>query len=328
MNKQFFVSFVILVTPNILLHCASAAVHSHSLDNENVERDSDGAYRPRDAEHYSDSEHNVEFDHEAILGSVKEAEEFDKLSPEESKRRLSLLLPKMDLNGDNFVDRQELQKWILNSFVKLSHEEAEERMAETDENKDGIVTWVEYLRDSFGVDTEEEISPDDTGDTGMMVRDEKIMWKAADADGDGSLDLREFEVFTNPEEHPAMHPLIISQTLREKDANKDGVLDFKEFVGERGVQQDKEWVTGERAKFDEELDSNSDGVLDAAEIKRWTIPDNLEIAEEEVDHLFASADDDHDDLLSFDEILQHHDVFVGSEATDYGHELDRFDDEL
>ncbi|VVD05580.1 unnamed protein product [Leptidea sinapis] len=150
----------------------------------------------------------------------------------------------MDLNGDNFVDRQELQKWILNSFVKLSHEEAEERMAETDENKDGIVTWVEYLRDSFGVDTEEEISPDDTGDTGMqMVRDEKIMWKAADADGDGSLDLREFE-------------------------------------------QDKEWVTSERAKFDEELDSNSDG------------------------------------------ILQHHDVFVGSEATDYGHELDRFDDEL
>lgn len=56
-----------------------------------------------------------------------------------------------------------------------------------------------------------------------------------------------------------------------------------------------------------------------------------EIAEEEVEHLFASADDDHDGLLSFAEILDHHDVFVGSEATDYGDHLNnihRFQDEL
>ena len=56
-----------------------------------------------------------------------------------------------------------------------------------------------------------------------------------------------------------------------------------------------------------------------------------EIADEEVEHLFASADDDHDALLSFDEILDHHDVFVGSEATDYGDHLNnihRFQDEL
>lgn len=56
-----------------------------------------------------------------------------------------------------------------------------------------------------------------------------------------------------------------------------------------------------------------------------------EIAEEEVEHLFASADDDHDGLLSFAEILDHHDVFVGSEATDYGDHLNnihRFEDEL
>lgn len=35
----------------------------------------------------------------------------------------------------------------------------------------------------------------------------------------------------------------------------------------------------------------------------------------------AAADDDHDELLSFDEILSNHDVFVGSEATDYGEHL-------
>lgn len=51
------------------------------------------------------------------IGSVREAEEFDKLSPDESKRRLGLLLPKMDLNGDEHIDRLELKKWILKSFL-------------------------------------------------------------------------------------------------------------------------------------------------------------------------------------------------------------------
>lgn len=54
-----------------------------------------------------------------------------------------------------------------------------------------------------------------------------------------------------------------------------------------------------------------------------------DIAEEEVDHLFASSDDDVDNLLSFDEIIEHHEIFVGSEATDYGEHLHKIDhDEL
>lgn len=56
-----------------------------------------------------------------------------------------------------------------------------------------------------------------------------------------------------------------------------------------------------------------------------------EIAEEEVVHLFAASDDDHDDLLSIKEVLNHYDIFVGSEATDYGdhlHNIHHFDDEL
>ena len=50
-----------------------------------------------------------------------------------------------------------------------------------------------------------------------------------------------------------------------------------------------------------------------------------------MDHLFAASDDDHDNRLSFDEILEHYDTFVGSEATDYGdylHDIERFADEL
>ncbi|XP_049871716.1 reticulocalbin-2 isoform X2 [Pectinophora gossypiella] len=326
MASHYWLS-VLLVLSHNLLDCTSAAVHGNSL--ENAERESDGSYRARDAEHYGDSGHNVEFDHEAILGSVKEAEEFDKLSPDESKERLAQLLPRMDINGDKHIDRKELKQWILNSFSNLSNEEAEERLQEADDNKDGVVTWQEYLQDTFGADTEEEVAADDTNDAGLLVAEEKAMWKAADTNGDGSLDHKEFEVFTNPEEHAVMHPFLINQTLREKDTNKDGRIDFQEYIGDRGSQQDRSWLVSEREKFDHELDTDHDGVLDMNEIHQWVIPNNDEIADEEVDHLFQSADDDRDDMLSFEEVISHYDVFVGSEA-DYGNDIlgDHFDDEL
>lgn len=49
------------------LYCVLAAAHVHSVDN--IERESDGSYKPRDQDHYGDSGHNTEFDHEAILGA-------------------------------------------------------------------------------------------------------------------------------------------------------------------------------------------------------------------------------------------------------------------
>ncbi|KAJ8726039.1 hypothetical protein PYW07_000737 [Mythimna separata] len=323
--------FLGVVLSYVLLYCASAAVHGqhgHSVDT--LERESDGSFRARDYEHYSDSGHNSEFDHEAILGSVREAEEFDKLSPEEAKRRLALLLPKMDTNGDQEIDRKELKEWILKSFINLSREEAQERLVEADEDRDGAVSWPEYLHDAFGVDTEEDVGPDDAGDSGLLLQEEKAMWAVADSNSDGILELDEFQVFTNPEEHADMHPFLINQTLREKDTNRDGRIDFNEYIGERGNQQDKGWLISEKEKFDHDLDLNKDGVIDLPEIHAWVIPNNDEIADEEVDHLFASADDDHDDLLTFQEILLHHEVFVGSEATDYGSDLmgDHFADEL
>lgn len=50
------------------------------------------------------------------VGSVKEAEEYDRLSPEEAKQRFSQLLLRMDLNGDQFIDRSELKQWFLKTF--------------------------------------------------------------------------------------------------------------------------------------------------------------------------------------------------------------------
>ena len=61
-----------------------------NLNPQSGERLSDGAFSPRDHKHGSGEEHDNAFDHEAILGSRKDAEEYDDLPPEEAKRRLGV----------------------------------------------------------------------------------------------------------------------------------------------------------------------------------------------------------------------------------------------
>ncbi|XP_026466864.1 reticulocalbin-2 [Ctenocephalides felis] len=316
----FNICFLIITNICVLVISgpASTGSHSHSINKERV---SDGAYIPRDAHHIENGEHHTEFDHEAILGSTKEAEEFDHLSPEESKKRLAILLKKMDLNGDSHIQRHELKAWILRSFKNLSEEEAADRFEDSDLNGDNIVTWAEYVSDTYNMGDEEYLSKDSVMEEHKLMADDKVMFDAADANKDGKLDPNEFIVFNNPEEHPQMLPIILQQTLNEKDTNKDNVIDFQEFIGDKAIHHDKEWLIVEKEKFDKEYDKNGDGVLSGNEVLSWVVPSNDEIALEEVDHLFASTDDDHDDVLSFEEILIHYEHFVGSEATDFGEHL-------
>ncbi|XP_075214759.1 reticulocalbin-2 isoform X2 [Lycorma delicatula] len=246
-----------------------AHIHKHHI---NKEREEDGSYSPRDHNHITDGEHNKEFDHEAILGSMKEAEEFDHLPPEEAKKRLKILLLKMDLNKDNQIDRNELHAWILRSFSMLSEEESNERFEDADENEDGRVTWEEYKTDSFGDDFNEMNIEDSEEET--LVKQDKVLFNAADRNGDGILNKKEFVLFTHPEEHPEMLPHILKNTLDDKDTDKNGVIDFQEYLGDRAKSHDKEWLVTEKEKFDEEFDKDGDGVLNAAEILSWVVPSN------------------------------------------------------
>lgn len=308
----------------IFCDAASAHIHHHRESFEK-ERTEDGAFNPRSNNHYVNGEHHQEFDHEAILGSVKAAEEFDKLPKEESKRRLEILLTKMDRNKDRYIERNELKSWILRSFSMLSAEESQDRFEDADSNEDGKISWDEILQDTYGSDSE-DLAIDD-----KLVNDDKMTFEAADSNGDGYLTAEEFKAYTHPEETPKMFPLLLKQAIADKDTNNDGYIDFQEFLGNRAKGEDKEWLLVEKEKFDHEHDKDQDGRLDDGEILSWLVPSNDDIATDEVDHLFAAADDDHDNRLSYEEILDHHDTFVGSEATDYGDHLQdihRFEDEL
>ncbi|KAH0566692.1 reticulocalbin-2 [Cotesia glomerata] len=327
MVLRIFTVLVVVCVVQLLPSCEAASAHirSHQHKTNENERLEDGAFSPRDSDHYVDGEHHNEFDHEAILGSVKEAEEFDKLPAAESKKRLRILLDKMDLNGDQFIERHELKAWILRSFSMLTEEESKDRLEDADSNEDGRITWEEILHDTYGSD------PEDLAIDEKLVSDDKATFDVADQDKDGFLNTEEFKAYTHPEETPRMFPFLLEQALDEKDTDKDGFISFQEFIGVKAKNENKEWLLVEKDKFDHEHDKNGDGKLDSTEILAWLVPSNEDLATDEVDHLFAASDDDHDNRLSFEEILEHHDVFVGSEATDYGdylHDIERFTDEL
>uniref|UniRef100_A0A1L8DJD2 Reticulocalbin-3 n=2 Tax=Nyssomyia neivai TaxID=330878 RepID=A0A1L8DJD2_9DIPT len=320
---------LVLIALN-LVAVSPATTHKHTHQSKERLVDGSSHQNHKNTDQY-------EFDHEAIIGSIKEAQEFDKLTPEMSKKRLGMLVQKMDTNSDGFVDRHELKAWILRSFKQLSQEEADERFLDVDENNDRLVSWEEYVKDTYGMrtdhednkihDSEENYSEEET----EMIEDDKVMFRTADKNADGLLSQEEFVVFLSPEEHPEMMPLILEQTLRQKDKNGDGNIDFQEFVGDSAKHYDKEWLITEKEKFDNEFDKDGNGFLTGNEILAWVVPSNEDVADDEVQHLFASSDDDHDDRLSHEEIIENYDIFVGSEATDYGDHLQNihhFTDEL
>ncbi len=98
--------FLLLLALSSLSPPASSGVpHSHQHEHaKGREREGDGAFSPRDRAHKpGGDQHDSSFDHEAILGSAKDAEEFDELPPEEAKDKLEKLLERMDRNLDKKV---------------------------------------------------------------------------------------------------------------------------------------------------------------------------------------------------------------------------------
>jgi Ca2+-binding EF-hand superfamily protein len=83
---------------------------------------------------------------------------------------------------------------------------------------------------------------------------------------------------------------------------------------------DKEWEIVEKERF-KEYDVNKDNLLNFDEIKPWVLTDNKEEAEDEAEHLIKQADSNGDGRLTEHEIVEAHEEFVGSQATDYGRHL-------
>ncbi|XP_076578137.1 calumenin-A [Chaetodon auriga] len=287
--------------------------------------------RVHDEEPLSHLEHddnkNYEYDHEAFLGQ-DEAKTFDHLPPEESKRRLGIIVDRIDSNKDGFVSEDELKVWIKDAQKKHIYNSVEHQWKDFDVNGDGVISWEEYRNVTYGSYLESPQMDSGFNYSHMMSRDER-RFRVADRNGDLIADKEEFTAFLHPEDHEHMKDIVVQETIEDIDKNGDGFIDLQEYIGDMYTSEDAEepeWVSTERQQFSEFRDKNKDGKMDKEETLDWILPSDYDHAEAEAKHLLHESDANQDGKLTKKEILDKYDMFVGSQVTDFGEALLRHDE--
>jgi len=287
-------------------------------------------------EHFgAEDHHNADYDHDAFLGR-EEAQTFDELSPEESKQRLGKIVDRIDKDKDGKVTNQELREWIQFVQKRYVTEDVERQWESHERVGDGKLTWKEYYNITYGFVNPMELETVNLANghnsySEVIERDEN-RFKAADKDNSGFLTKEEFLDFLHPEDGGAhMREVVIHETIADIDKDGDGLVNMEEYLadlwtgGEAG-EKEPEWVEEERKQFKEFRDKNGDGKLDRQEVEEWILPQDFDHSDVETRHLIGEADENSDGVLTKDEIVEKHDLFVGSQATDFGDILLRHDE--
>uniref|UniRef100_A0A224XN57 Reticulocalbin-3 n=1 Tax=Panstrongylus lignarius TaxID=156445 RepID=A0A224XN57_9HEMI len=284
-------------------------------------------------QHYDGDHHNTEYDHEAFLG--EDAKTFDQLSPDESRRRLGSIVDKIDSDSDGYVSHPELKDWIRYTQQKYVRDNVERTWKSFNPNNKERIGWEEYSDQVYGFMKDmspSELSREENGVShrNMFDRDRR-RWSVADLSGDDQLTKEEFTAFLHPEETPRMMDLLVVETVEDVDKDKDGKVSLEEYIGDTYQKDSDEdempdWVKNEIAHFSKDRDKDGDGFLNEEEVKNWISPVDYDQADAEARHLIYEADRNSDNKLTKTEIVDKYDLFVGSQATDFGEVLMRHDE--
>lgn len=136
-------TFLLVAAAAISLAGASSIPAADELPHDPLEHDS------LHGRHFDGGEHNTQFDHEAFLGA-DEAKKFDDLTPEESKRRLGLIVDRIDENKDNFIDMAELKAWIQYTQRRYIDEDVDRVWRQHNPNNESAIDWEVYRKTVYG----------------------------------------------------------------------------------------------------------------------------------------------------------------------------------
>ncbi|XP_042063841.1 calumenin-B-like [Salvia splendens] len=248
--------------------------------------------------------------------------------------RLMLLFPRIDVDPtDGLASKSELTQWSLQQSRREAMHRSQREMKTHDKDGDGFVTFAEYEAPSW------VRSADNTSfgyDFGWWKEDH---FNASDADGDGRLNITEFNDFLHPADtsNPKLILWLCKEEIRERDRDKDGKVNFEEFF--HGIYDlIRNYVephdTDEHESDDSNeasakmlfvlLDKDGDGYLSDVEllpvIEKLHPPEHY-YAIQQTNHILHQADGDKDGRLSLAEMIESPYVFytgVFSEDEDSG----------
>ncbi|KAF4373454.1 hypothetical protein G4B88_015985 [Cannabis sativa] len=314
----------------------SAAAHHEPVPFDPLVADLERRREDREWEkQYIEHTHPELAHHEPAPGeeSQPEWEEYmnaeDYLNDEEKfnvTNRLLVLFPKVDVDPvDGFVTLDELTEWNLKQTQTEVLHRTKREMELHDKNHDGLVSFAEYDPPSWARNT-------DNGSFGY----EMGWWKeehfnASDADGDGLLNITEFNDFLHPADSKNSKLLqwLCKEEVRERDTDKDGKVNFKEFFHGlfdmvRNYDDESHNVTHHSDDDSMEapakvlfaqLDKDGDGYVSDIELLPVIgklHPSERYYAKQQADYVLTQADTDKDGRLTLTEMIENPYVFYSA----------------
>ncbi|XVF51031.1 hypothetical protein PTKIN_Ptkin04bG0150800 [Pterospermum kingtungense] len=236
--------------------------------------------------------------HISSVPDVADANEyFDNEGNLNTTLRLMVLFPFLDhAPKDGVISANELGAWIRQQVLDRLNYRTEKVIKLHDQNGDGAISFDEYLPQFSKDDIDENRKGH--GEAGWWME----QFKNADVDTNGTLDFKEFK--------------------ERMDKDNDGKLNFEEFV-EHAYSIYNSYAEFENPsalaitaedKF-AELDINKDKYLVVEELRpifRYLKPGELFYAKYFTNYLVYKADDNKDGNLTFEEMLNHENIFYNS----------------
>lgn len=251
--------------------------------------------------------------------------------------RLILLFPKIDVDPvDDFVSEGELTEWNLQQGQREVLHRTEREMEVHDKNKDGFVSFAEYEAPSWVK------SSDNTSFGYDMGWWKEEHFNAADADGDGLLNITEFNDFLHPADtnNPKLLRWLCQEEIRERDSDRDSKINFKEFFhgifdmvrnydeeGNHSSHESDDLVEAPAKKLFAQLDKDGDGYLSDVEllpIIGKIHPSERYYAKQQSEYIMQQADTNKDGRLTLMEMIENPYVFYSAvfnedDDDDYGY---------
>ncbi|XP_025084383.1 45 kDa calcium-binding protein-like isoform X2 [Pomacea canaliculata] len=274
---------------------------------------------------------NKDYHREMFLGNH---EEFENNHYEEAESKLKDIVYKVDTDQDSLLSVTELEAWVLKKMEEHfaeAMEENEEIFKHLDPDGNGKVHWKEYyVHFLLAKGFEKQQAEQHVVDYDQIVLDPdskeeliryKFRWSDADTDPlDNELTREEFMSFRHPEQSDKTLNNMVISIMSGIDANGDGVITEDEFTalppgeveGEEFQAMDRNWQKERREEFRKSMDLDHDGKVVKDELKKYLDPRNPVQAFMEAKNIMSFIDDNHDGMLSMEEILRHKDIFISS----------------